>query len=484
MIPVSEPTSSMFLPFVNANHLGAALVIFLPLLVGNLLDEGISGARSGAVLVAVTAIGALLLGCGSASAMLVGVGVVVLTLWHWSRRRLGFVVPSLVGGLVVALVFPYTNPHLLSRLPMWRDTLSLIADHPLTGVGAGSYGDAIESYRTDQFFLTWSHAHNEPLQFLAEFGAVGLVGLLLVFSFLRPHQDPREDPIRIRLLLGLLGLAMHSLVEFPLRLTSVALSGVVAWGVLLGLEQTPSARSERSIRRFLRTAAPLLLLGSGWLLRTQHVEKTVSAVRSEDRSVVLSEKQVLAWTAPWRGEEKLHRAWQSLQRNDTEKALGLAAQIRQEHPDDAGLLMRVSILQAKGGDLPGAGATIDRAAERNPWDYRPHVLAARLFFAGGDVEASAAAWTEAFYRQAPTALLPEAMKAQALGLWWVSALVDHSPVYSFTLAILLSEEDPKAARLAMDQAAYLAPDYYGHRAFHAELMRRSGDLRGAEAFPA
>jgi predicted Zn-dependent protease len=198
--------------------------------------------------------------------------------------------------------------------------------------------------------------------------------------------------------------------------------------------------------------------------------------------VVLSEKQVLAWTAPWRGEEKLHRAWQSLQRNDTEKALGLAAQIRQEHPDDAGLLMRVSILQAKGGDLPGAGATIDRAAERNPWDYRPHVLAARLFFAGGDVEASAAAWTEAFYRQAPTALLPEAMKAQALGLWWVSALVDHSPVYSFTLAILLSEEDPKAARLAMDQAAYLAPDYYGHRAFHAELMRRSGDLRGAEAF--
>ena len=33
----------------------------------------------------------------------------------------------------------------------------------------------------------------------------------------------------------------------------------------------------------------------------------------------------------------------------------------------------------------------------------------------------------------------------------------------------------------MDQAAFLEPDYYGHRAFHANLMRVTGDWAGAEA---
>jgi len=481
LVPASKSTIPMFLPFVNVNHLGAALVVFLPLLVGRVLDEGIAGARGRAVLLVVSAIGVLLLGCGSASAMMVGVVVVVLTMWHRSHRRAGFLVPGLVGGLVIGLVFPHTNPHLFARFPMWRDTISMIAAHPLAGVGAGSYGDAIESYRTDRFFLTWRHAHNEPLQFVAEFGALGLVGLVLVILLLRLRQDPREDPIRVRLLIGLLGLATHCLVEFPLRLTSIALSGVVAWGILLGLEQTPSPRSDRSIRRLFQAAAPLLLLGSAWLFRTHQVEKWVSEVHSEDRLTVLVEEPVLEWTAPWRGEEKLHRAWKALQKNDTEDALGLAAQTRQEHPDDARLLMRVAILQGECGNLTAASATIERAAERNPWDYRPHVLSARLNFAGGKAAASAAAWVEAFARQAPTHHLAEAFAVQPLGVWWVHSLGNLSSVYSFELARLLGKEDPESARLAMDQAAFLEPDYYGHRAFHANLMRETGDWEAAEA---
>jgi Flp pilus assembly protein TadD len=211
------------------------------------------------------------------------------------------------------------------------------------------------------------------------------------------------------------------------------------------------------------------------------VEKWVSEVRSEDRSGVLAEEHVLAWTAPWRGEEELHRAWKALQKKDIEGALGLAAQIRQEHPDDAGLLMRVGILQAECGNLTAASETIDRAAERNPWDYRPHVLSARLFFAAGNGAASAVTWVEAFARQAPTPHLAEAFAVQPLGVWWVDAFAHLPPVYSFELARLLQKEDPESARLAMDQAAFLEPDYYGHRAFHANLMRESGDWEGAEA---
>ncbi len=481
MIPASKSSIPMFLPFVNENHLGAALVVFLPLLVGNVLDKGISVQRRGWGLGVLFAVGALLLGCGSTSAMMVGVFVVVLTVWHRTGRLSGFVVPGLVGGLVIGLVYPHTNPHLFVRFPMWRDTLSLIADHPLAGVGAGSYGDAIESFRTDLFFLTWRHAHNEPLQFLAEFGALGFLGLLFVISLLRLRQDPREDPVRVRLILGVLGLAIHCLVEFPTRLTSIALSGVVAWGVLLGLEQTPSSRSERSIRRVLKAAAPLLLVGSVWLVRTEQVENRVAEVRSGSRSNVLTEESALRWTAPWRGEDDLHRAWKSLQKGDTEGSLRLAALIRKDHPDDAGLLIRVALLQAECGDLAAASATVQRAEERNPWDYRPHVLSARLFLARGNTAASAAAWVEAFTRQAPGVHLVEAYAVLPLGVWWVDAFAHLPPVYSYELAKLLRNEEPQSARLAMDQAAMMDPDYYGHRGFHANLMREAGDEQSAEA---
>jgi len=64
------------------------------------------------------------------------------------------------------------------RGAVWRDTLPMIQEHPLTGIGLGSYDDiAYSRYHAraePEFFRNGWHAHNLFLHVLAETGIVGL----------------------------------------------------------------------------------------------------------------------------------------------------------------------------------------------------------------------------------------------------------------------------------------------------------------------
>jgi len=62
-----------------------------------------------------------------------------------------------------------------ARLPLWRDSLGLIADFPVTGAGLGTYRFAYRPYQQRLSGAWYHHAENQYLETLAEAGAGGLL---------------------------------------------------------------------------------------------------------------------------------------------------------------------------------------------------------------------------------------------------------------------------------------------------------------------
>lgn len=139
-----------------------------------------------------------------------------------------------------------SDPSALGRLAFTRDTLRMAGEHPWFGVGAGAFEAAYPSYGTiDLQGLQLTHAHDDWAQLLAELGAPGLALLLMgVVATLRATlrgREGRADPARrtlvVAALAGLVPLALHSLVEFNLRIPGVAVWGAALLGLAFGLAQ-------------------------------------------------------------------------------------------------------------------------------------------------------------------------------------------------------------------------------------------------------
>lgn len=123
---------------------------------------------------------------------------------------------------------------LLFRGRVVVDTFRMIGARPWWGMGPGSFAAVFPYYQSEA--LAWQyfqHAHNEPVQFLAEWGLLGAAMMCLgVWSLLggagfgkqrfpdvacAPESLAASMLVRAGLLLALAGLALHSLVDFPLR---------------------------------------------------------------------------------------------------------------------------------------------------------------------------------------------------------------------------------------------------------------------------
>lgn len=148
------------------------------------------------------------------------------------------------------------------RMIMWKATVDVIADRPVTGVGAGAWESEIPRYQAAGSQLeTDYYVHNEFLQLLAEYGIVGWLFLVALFSYLMraawlswraaSTQELDEVPWRAVLLCGLLAFFIVSSIGFPWRMAStgalfaLCLGGLAASDARLGLLGGTGARAVR-----------------------------------------------------------------------------------------------------------------------------------------------------------------------------------------------------------------------------------------------
>jgi O-antigen ligase len=132
-----------------------------------------------------------------------------------------------------------------SRVAVWKDTAMLIRAHPYWGTGPGSFEDAFTRVQTSHLTARLNHAHNDYLEFAAEWGVPGAVLLfaLIVFVLVRASRGLRRTARAADwfLLLGCCGgvfsMLLHAVVDFNLHIPANEL----LFAVLLGLAATLSA---------------------------------------------------------------------------------------------------------------------------------------------------------------------------------------------------------------------------------------------------
>ncbi len=130
---------------------------------------------------------------------------------------------------VTEVVVTGTQESVESRLDASTDTIRMIKDFPIFGVGPGAWYAVFPNYRsevvTPGFF---EFAHNDFAQFAAEFGVIGFafVGGMVLWSFsmaLSAHRN-RRDPLMRGLsfaaMMAIIGIMIHSSVDFNLQIAA------------------------------------------------------------------------------------------------------------------------------------------------------------------------------------------------------------------------------------------------------------------------
>ena len=118
-----------------------------------------------------------------------------------------------------------------NRISIWRDTLTLIHQHPLFGTGLGTFVVAYTSVQTTFLTLLVDHAHCDYLEVVSE---LGLPGGLLVFGSVfwilaraarryRKIQDRFEAAVCLGCIGSISAILMHSLADFNLYIPANAL---------------------------------------------------------------------------------------------------------------------------------------------------------------------------------------------------------------------------------------------------------------------
>ena len=181
----------------------------------------------------------------------------------WRVARSMVVQMALVVGLILALVFgviwiggdpvvshietasieletrPSEGHEGGRRRDIWRDSWEMFKSSKVLGVGLGGYWTAIPQYHDASGRLTPQQAHNDYLELLASGGLIGAaIGIWFGFILIRRIRDSlrARDPFYRACACGatiaIVGVAIHSLFDFGLHITSNALSFVSVLAVL------------------------------------------------------------------------------------------------------------------------------------------------------------------------------------------------------------------------------------------------------------
>lgn len=226
-------------------------------------------------------------------------GIIVLTMMNIGPA--GFTPGYEAVGLRAASIASVQGNHV--RFAIWADTISLIKEHPLLGVGLGNLKVHFPTVQKESLFLYTQYlkdAHNDYLQIWAELGLIGLslfiffIGSLGVFFF-RTHKECQGDLTKTLELqaigLSLVGIGINALFCFPLERMIPLFTIMVMLGLLASLAR--EAKPDKPIhipKRFaayggivLLVFAPIMVVDNLKAIAADHFYlKTCVATVEED----------------------------------------------------------------------------------------------------------------------------------------------------------------------------------------------------------
>jgi tetratricopeptide (TPR) repeat protein len=149
------------------------------------------------------------------------------------------------------------------RLMLWRNSLEILRDFPIFGVGLGCWPEIFPKYRSAPWGEGYfREAHNDYAQFAVETGVVGFALLLWLIvgaglRFRGAAKSLRSDvaPVYFALFGGMVGMGLHEFVDFSLHMPANAILLIL----LIGLALRIALRSGASVDQ--RESAASLSIG-------------------------------------------------------------------------------------------------------------------------------------------------------------------------------------------------------------------------------
>jgi O-antigen ligase len=329
------------------------------------------------------------------------VATVVVALWWasrgWGRQRLPlfFAMLGVVGlgisGLLIA-AWPWVAPLIdgvdvggsdMGRLSIWRETLYLIAQAPLTGWGGSTFEGAYALYGRLISVPLYSYAHHLYLGIAFEQGVGGLLiwlGLwvIAVVTLLRADGSG-ADPYRLATLASAVTLGVHGLMDDPV-LAGGALPFLFMWAGFAALfGRAAPVRPSAVVKGSHYRAARWLFAGLLGLVLAfaAGASSQLRAIWHTNRAIILLSAQELA-------------AWPVIEPvSDPTQAQAEFGQALALDPAQVAARFRRGLLALNTGDYVAARADLEQAYAAAP-ESRAMVKAlgyARLW--SGDIDAAA-----------------------------------------------------------------------------------------------
>jgi len=161
-----------------------------------------------------------------------------LTLRYVRRGRLGALIIALGGLTFLGMAYLKGLHGVLVRASIWSFGLELsMKTDPVLGWGLGGWSQRVPVYQTQhRYFPTpevWREAHNEPVQWIAE---TGVIGLALLAGWLWTHRAMFRQPLWGP---SVTALGVNTLGFFPFHVVPLALLGLIVVGLALADSSTP-----------------------------------------------------------------------------------------------------------------------------------------------------------------------------------------------------------------------------------------------------
>ena len=235
-----------FFGYPNANGLLIAPIILLA--IGNLLTN--KNLKSFILSSLTIMLGILTIIFAQSTGALGGVICGLLFLLFYYNRTRKITLIAIIIFLIVILLSPFSSfkqkinyqkldlnsTSLEIRLNQWSETLKMLRDNPILGVGLANYQNKFKPYHQFEFIEIFLYPHNIFLNFWSEIGLLGLMAFiwLIVVFFVYGFKKLKESasPILLLTIIGaMITLLIHGLVDVPYFKNDLA---ILFW-VIIGL---------------------------------------------------------------------------------------------------------------------------------------------------------------------------------------------------------------------------------------------------------
>ena len=159
------------------------------------------------------------------------------------------------------------------RIKMWKKTMLMVKDHPLTGVGTGNWRIVINSYGLGGTIMGKGiygpdRTHNTYLQIASETGIPGIlfyIGMWVLiaiagFKLVRTTKDDNKKIITILMLAGLSALAVDSVFSFAVERIEHSIYMLLMAGIILGLYITEKGTVKKQAAKFIMLLPVILFI--------------------------------------------------------------------------------------------------------------------------------------------------------------------------------------------------------------------------------